>query len=119
MGGRLLPSKEEILTYLRRCWLKLWRVEATLALKLCRRLRLDLRWVFALEIGVAVAGARFHGMAAREDDVVEFAHLSAYDWFDRIRNFLGGFQAIYRADVGKKSGPGQLSKQGFLLQMSR
>ncbi|KAF7507169.1 hypothetical protein GJ744_010851 [Endocarpon pusillum] len=105
--GKLLPSKEE-------------RVQATSAVKLCRRLRLDLLWVFAGEIGVAVAGAGFHCMAAREVDVVDSAHLPGYDWFDRIRNFLGSFLGVYRADIGGGKGrPGQLSKQGFLFQMSR
>lgn len=118
--GRLLISQEEVLTYLRRCWLNLWCVQAALAVKLWRGLRLDLFWVFAGEIGVAVADAGFHDMTAREDDVVNSAHLSGYDGFDRIRNFLGSFLGFYRADIGgKKGGPGQLSKQGFLLQMIR
>ncbi len=74
----------------------LWRIEATLAVKLALRLGLDLNllWVFAGVIWVAVAGARFHGVAAREDDVVDFAHLCDYGCFDRIWDLLRGFLRV-------------------------
>ncbi len=63
-------------------------------MKLALRLGLDLLCVFAGVIGVAVAGARLQGMAAREDDVVGFAHLCGYGCFEQIRGLLGDFLRV-------------------------
>ena len=63
------------MTHLRLCWLWSRSVAATVALKLDGSLHFDPLRIFAGEVGIAVAGAKFDRMATGENDVMDFAHL--------------------------------------------
>lgn len=109
---RYLSFEDEVLTYLRLCWLWSWSLAATFAVKPDQGIRFNPLRVLAGEVGIAVAGAKFHRMAARESDIIDFAHLCGWSVSALNQKFLSSlFRVLGEAGLIEARTLAQVSMQ--------